>query len=67
MVSTFNTKFCFGEVKYTLAKVGQPDKYSGEDLEIYIKQFYEKALYCCDLIEEEVLVNICLHGMNDDH
>lgn len=67
MVTTFNAKFFFAEVQYTLAELGQPPQYVGEDLDAYIKRFHDKAHDCIVLVLEEVLVNVCLHGMDDEY
>lgn len=37
------------------------------DLDLHVKRFHEKALICCDPVDEEVLVNVCLHGINDEY
>lgn len=63
MVSTFYTKFFFAEATYTLVELGRSRQYSG----LYIKRFHEKALNCVDTVDEEVLVNVYLHGMNDEY
>lgn len=34
-----------------------------EDPAVYMKRFYEKALDYNDLVAEEMLVDVCLHGM----
>lgn len=39
----------------------------GEDLDLYVKRFHNKALDCINLVDEEVLVNVCLHGMNEEY
>lgn len=57
--------FFFVEAKYTLTKLDRARQYTGEDLELYVKRFHEKALDCYNLIEEKVLVNVCMDGMND--
>lgn len=67
MVSAFNTKFFFPEAKYTLAELGHTRQYAGEDFDLYVKRFHDKALDYVDLVDEEVLVNMCLHGMNDEY
>lgn len=67
IVATFNTKFFFTEAKYTLAELGCTLQYACQDLDLYVKRFHDKALDCVDLVDEEVLVNICLHGMNDKY
>lgn len=39
------------------------EQFSGEDLDRYVRRFYEKVLDSYDPVDEEVLVNACLHGM----
>lgn len=31
-------------------------------MDLYVKRFHEKVLDYCDLVDEEVLVDICLHA-----
>lgn len=58
-----NAKFFYVETKLTLVELGLARQYSGEDLDVYVRNFYEKALNCCHLVGEEVFVNVCLYGM----
>lgn len=67
MVATFNTKFFFAEAKYTLAELGRTRQYAGEDLDLYVKRFHDKALEYVDPVDEETLVNVCLHGMSGEY
>lgn len=67
MVAAFNTKFFFTEAKYTLAELGRSRHYAGEDLDLYVKRFHDKALDYVDPVEKEILGNVCLHGMNDEY
>lgn len=67
MVAAFNTKFFFTEAKYTLAELGRSRQYAAKDLDLYVKRFHDRALDCVDPVDEEVLVNVCLHGMNDEY
>lgn len=72
MVSTFNTKFFFTKAEYTLADLRRTRQYKivnnpGKDLDLNVKRFHEKTLDCVDPVNEEVLVNVCLHGMNDEY
>lgn len=67
MVATFKTKLFFAEVKYTLAELGCTQQYAGKDLDLYVKRFHDKALDYVDPVDEEILVNVCLHGMNDKY
>lgn len=32
-----------------------------------MRRFHEKALDCCDLVDEQVLVKICLHDMAEEY
>lgn len=67
MLAAFNTKFFFTEAKYNFAELGRTRQYAGEDLDPYVKRFHDKALDCVNPVDEEVLVNMCLHGMNDEY
>lgn len=67
MVATFNTKFFFGEAKYTLAELGRTRQYAGDNLDLYLKRFRDKALGYVDPVDEEVLLNIFLHDKNDKY
>lgn len=67
MVSAFNNKFFCAEAKYTLTELGSTRQYPGEDHDLYIKRFHEKILDCRDLIDEEVLVNVFLHDMDNEY
>lgn len=58
----FNTKFFHVQAKFCFAELDRA-RQLGKDLHIYVRRFYEKALDCCDLVEEEKPVNVCLHGM----
>lgn len=67
MLSTLNTKIFCAEAKYTLAEFGCTRQFPSEDLNLYVRKFQEKALDCCDLIDEDVLVNVFLHDMNNEY
>lgn len=67
VVAAFNTKFFFAEARYTLAELGRTRQYPGKDLDLYVKRFHDKTLDCVDPVDEEVLVNVCLHGMNNEY
>lgn len=45
MMSTFNTIF-FCVEEYALAELGCTSQYLGEDLDLYVKTFREKARVC---------------------
>lgn len=32
-----------------------------------MKRFHDKALDCVNPVEEEILINVCLHGINDEY
>lgn len=63
----FNTKFFFVEVKFILGVFGRTRQYLREDLYTYVRRFHKKALSCCDLVAEEVLVDLCLHRMMKEY
>lgn len=67
MVAAFKTEFFFIEAKYTLAELDRTRQCAGEDLDLYVKRFHDKALDCINPVDEEVLVNVCLYGMNDEY
>lgn len=67
MVATSNIKFFLAEAKYTLTELGRTRQYLGEDLNLYVKKFHDKALDCVDPVDEEVLVNVGLHGMKNEY
>lgn len=50
-----------------LGELGKSRWCSSKDLDLYVKKFYEEELDCCDPVDEEVLVNVCLHGMVDEY
>lgn len=41
-------------------------QYLGRNPDAYIKRFYEKAFDCCIPVNEDILVDVCLHGMIED-
>lgn len=59
----FSAKLFYVDAKFSLVKLDRIRQCSGEDLDIYVKRFHDKALDSCGLVEEEVLVNVCLYGM----
>lgn len=44
-------------------QLGRTLQYPGEDLDAYFKHFHERALDYYDLVAEDMLVDVCLHGM----
>lgn len=65
MVSTFNTNPFCEEAIFSLAELGGTR--SGEDLDLYVRRFHEKALDSCEPVDEEVLLIFCLHDMVDEY
>lgn len=53
LVTVFNTKFSYGEVTFTLIEFGSTQQFPGEDVDLYVKKFHERALDCCDAVNEE--------------
>lgn len=66
-MTVFNAKFFCGDAKFTLVELGRTRQFLGEDLDIYIKRFHEKALDYCNAIDKETLVDFCLHGMTNEY
>lgn len=50
-----------------MTELSRTRQYVGEDLDLYVKMFHDKALACVDLVDEEVLANVCLHDMNHEY
>lgn len=48
-----------------MAKLDCTRQYPGKNLDLYIKRFHEKEFYCSDPVDKEVLVNACLHHMDN--
>lgn len=67
LVTLFNVKFFCGEAKFTLAELGRTRQYTGEDLDVYVKRFCERALDCNDAVDKETLVDVCLHEMVSEY
>lgn len=63
LVTLFNDKFFCDEARFTLVELDRTRQYPGEDLNVYMKRFRERALDCSDVVNEENLVDIFLHGM----
>lgn len=59
--------FSCGEAKFTLAELGRTRQYPGEDLDVYVKRCRERAFDCSDAVDEETLVDVCLHGMANEY
>lgn len=63
LASFINTIFFYAKANFTLAKLRRMRQYPWEDLDVYVKRFHKMALHCCDSMVEEVLIDVCLHGM----
>lgn len=60
-------KFFCDEAKFTLAEFGRTRQHPGEDLDLYVKRFRERALGCSDAVDEETLMDVCLHGIANEY
>lgn len=67
LVSLFYTKFFHAEAQFSVSKLGLIWEASGKDLDTYVKRFHDKAVDYCNPLEEEVLVNVCLHRMQKEY
>lgn len=63
LVAFFNAKFFCDEARFTLVELGRTRQNLDEDLDAYVKRFRERVLDCSDAVDEETLVDVCLHGM----
>lgn len=64
LVSLFNTKFFCARLN--LAKLGRTRQHPGEDLDVYVRRFHQRALDYCDPMVG-VLNDVCLRGMMEEH
>lgn len=66
LMSLLKTKFlCIA--KFSLAKLGRTRRHPRVDLNAYVMRFHERALDCCNLMAEEVIVDVCFHGMLEEY
>lgn len=63
MVSTINTKFFFTDSKCTLIELGRTRQYAGKNFDLLSQVVSRKGTGLCHPVDEEVFVNVCLHGM----
>lgn len=56
----------YAQAKFSLVELRRVRQRSWEDLDTYMKRFYNKALDYCDLVEERILVDVCLHYMLEE-
>lgn len=66
-MSLFNTKFSHAQIKFSLTELDQRHQHPEEDPDAYMRRFPERVLDCCDLVNEEVLVDVCLHVMKEEY
>lgn len=66
MVTIFNAKFFCTKAKFSQVKLGRTRQFLGKDLDLYVKRFHEKAFNCRNANDEEIMVDVCLHGMVND-
>lgn len=59
-----NTKFSTSKQNFPLAEFGRRRQYPGEALDLYVRRFMKKH-WIVVIMDEEVLMNVCLHGMMD--
>lgn len=57
----------FNDTKFILVELGRTRQFPGKDPDAYVRRFYERALNCCVLVAEDVLVNVCLHDMMKEY
>lgn len=70
----FIIKFFCGDAKFTLAVLGHTRQSSGEDLDLYVRRFHERAPDCCVVVNEKLrLIFSCMvwltnivHGISED-
>lgn len=67
MLYVVNIKFFCLEAKFSLVELRRSGQYPGKDLNLYVRRFNGKALYYCDPVDEETLVNVFLHSMVDEY
>lgn len=63
----FNTKFFCTEAKFSIVELERMRQHPGQDMDIYMRRFHERAIDCCDPAAEEILVDICLRGMMEEY
>lgn len=49
-----------------MAKLSLRCQYLGKEMDAYMNRFHEKALYCCNPVAEDLVVEVCVHGMIED-
>lgn len=50
-----------------MAEFGTYEIVHRRGLDLYVKRFHEKRLDCCNQIDEEVIVDLYLHDMNEEY
>lgn len=67
ILSHCSTQFLYAEAKITLVELSRTHQYSGENVDGYVKHFYEQAQACCDPVAEDVLMDVCPHNMIENY
>lgn len=63
----FNSKvFCAG-AKFSVAELSGVRYHPREELDAYVKRFHERAFNYFHLVEERMLVDVCLLGMMEEY
>lgn len=57
----------YAEAMFSLAELCSVRQHPGDDLDIYLKRFRDKALDCCNLVAERMPVEVCLDGMLEEY
>lgn len=67
LFSLFNTKFFNAEAKIILAKkLGRTRQYPDMTCMRMWKKFHKRVLDCYELVLDDILVDVCFHGMIED-
>lgn len=53
-------------LKLAFAELGLTRQYSNVDLDIYVRRLRKKAVDYCDTVDEEMLADVCLHGVAEN-
>lgn len=66
-MTLFNAKFFCGEARFTLSRTWSDQTIPRRGLGCLCERFHERALDCSDAVDEETLVDMCLHGMVNEY
>lgn len=67
LISLFNSKFFYAEPRFSLAELDCVQQHLGEDLDACIRTFYDRALDCCNTVEEQMRDDVCLLEMIEEY